>query len=149
MTATIVHSLDWKALPLDTLPYGWRALMATWLERAGVPGPVVEDVRLAASELLTNACRHGPADVEIRMRVEVGAGWVGLGVWDASPQVPQSQPDPLVTLADGADLDAVLAAFAPEELERGRGLGIVQGVGRDFTVVRTTPGKWVRVSFPF
>ncbi|GLZ08198.1 hypothetical protein Acsp03_56640 [Actinomadura sp. NBRC 104412] len=149
MKATMVPALDCTAWPVRTLPSSWRMLMGSWLTKTHVPGPVVEDVQLAASELITNACQHAPAGTKVRLRIRAGAGWVGLGVWDASPQVPKAKPDPLVALADGDNLDAVLAVLSADDVEHGRGLAIVNQVARDFTVVRTTPGKWVRVLVTF
>ena len=145
----MVSALDCTAWPVRTLPSSWRTLLDSWLTKAHVPGPVVDDVRLAANELITNACEHAPAGTQVKLRIRAGCGWVGLGVWDASPQVPKARPDPLVALEDGDDLDAVLAVLPSDAVERGRGLAIVNQVARHFTVIRTTPGKWVCVMVPF
>jgi anti-sigma regulatory factor (Ser/Thr protein kinase) len=110
-----------------------RALLDGWLS-AAVGEDLAGTVRLAASELATNAVRHGrlPADANMRLLVDVD---------DRSVRVALKQP----TSAANA------AVVAPENRGVGGfGLAIVEGVANEWGVEAGPPGSvWFEVDrFP-
>lgn len=92
---------------------------------------LVDAVVLAASELVTNAVRHGRPPV--RMELQRQENQVRLDVHDGNPTEPPTAP---------ADADDVA--------ESGRGMGIVQAVADDVAVEQVEDdGKVVRATFRF
>ncbi|WP_241837511.1 ATP-binding protein [Streptomyces sp. CB02115] len=61
-----------------------RRTTAAFLQRVPVPEPLVSDIVLAVSELVTNAIVHGDGDV--CLRVSVGGQEVRVSVSDQSPE---------------------------------------------------------------
>jgi anti-sigma regulatory factor (Ser/Thr protein kinase) len=142
MTTTMIEDLEWTALPVGSLARSWRILLASRLERAGITAAPADDILLAASELITNACRHAPPSQRITLRVRFGVCWAWVGVWDAGNEPPRPKPQPAL---DG-DLDEIIAALD----EGGRGLQIVKALTPEFNVDPTPPtGKWVSCRFCF
>ncbi|MFC4053528.1 ATP-binding protein [Actinomadura syzygii] len=82
-----------------------------------------DDVKLIASELVTNAVLHTP-EREIRARLTREACGVWLGVWDSSDVMPVRRDD-----GDGLG---------------GRGLPLVAALASECGAFRALPyGKWV------
>ncbi|MDQ6848573.1 MAG: ATP-binding protein [Actinomycetota bacterium] len=98
------------ALPRDTRsPAYARAWVAE--QTADLPRDVVDNALLVVSELVTNAVRHGRADVVLTL--ETLAGGIRISVSDASdrmPVAPSASPDP--DLPDGRGLLIVAATAA-------------------------------------
>lgn len=93
---------------------------------AGLPAPVVDDVLLVVTELVTNAVEHGRAPVCLELVVRRGA--VEVGVTDGSPRRPR--------------------ALAPSTTgEGGRGIALVVAVASSWGVDPHEGGKrvWARV----
>ncbi|MFE0730232.1 ATP-binding protein [Streptomyces antibioticus] len=91
---------------------------------AAVPARTVDLARLVVSELVTNALRHAPGPVRLRLRLAASA--VEIAVWDGDPALPR----PCV----------------PDPTRVGRhGLEIVRAVADEFHAVRETAGKRVVV----
>jgi len=99
-----------------------RVFLSRLLDGWGVPDHVIEDASLLASELLSNAVRHGAGSVTLR--VEVDHGVVQVRVHDDDPGVPA------VRESDPASVD-------------GRGLFIVQYVADQWGSDPDDPGKTV------
>ncbi|GAB7110390.1 ATP-binding protein [Streptomyces phaeofaciens JCM 4814] len=87
-----------------------------------VPARIVDLARLVVSELVTNALRHAPGPVLLRLRVAGPA--VEIVVWDSDPALPRPcDPDPARV---------------------GRhGLEIVKAVADEFDAMREAVGKRV------
>ncbi|MFC6879525.1 MULTISPECIES: ATP-binding protein [Actinomadura] len=82
--------LDWKALPSASLPGTVRLLLEQRLAGRGLLpllGGRADDLYLATSELLTNACKETPY-AEIHYRSTFGRHCVWIGVWDSSDRIP-------------------------------------------------------------
>ncbi|MFI8437130.1 ATP-binding protein [Streptomyces sp. NPDC079020] len=60
-----------------------RRAATAFLRRSGISGPVVDDVALAATELVTNAIRHG--DGAVHLCVSAVGGELRVSVTDQSP----------------------------------------------------------------
>ncbi|HET6915128.1 MAG TPA: ATP-binding protein, partial [Acidimicrobiales bacterium] len=89
--------------------------------------PLIEDVRLVTSELVTNAVTH--AGTEVTVSIEQNAAVVTLTVQDGSSLVPRMSPDDL---------------WAPS----GRGLMLVAALSSDWGVLTGSAGfKSVWASF--
>ncbi|SEE40156.1 ATP-binding protein [Streptomyces sp. Ag109_O5-10] len=106
-----------------------RHRTAAFLTRAAAAGfgsTVSERVlglaQLVVSELVTNACKHAPGPVLLRLRRAEAA--VEVEVWDSHPEIP---------VAERAD---------PYRVGR-HGLEIVQAVAAEFTVLPDAAGKRV------
>ncbi|MER6535422.1 ATP-binding protein [Streptomyces sp900105755] len=106
-----------------------RHRTAAFLTRAAAAGfgsTVSERVlglaQLVVSELVTNACKHAPGPVLLRLRRAEAA--VEVEVWDSHPEIP---------VAERAD---------PYRVGR-HGLEIVQAVAAEFTVLPEAAGKRV------
>jgi signal transduction histidine kinase/DNA-binding NarL/FixJ family response regulator len=99
------------------------------LETRSIPAPVIEDVVLLGSELVTNAIIHGHPPVELRIRGT--ASQVILEVFDAATFYPRRMR-PL------------------QSEEHGRGLGIVEVLAREWGTRMTDNGKavWCAVEIP-
>lgn len=97
-----------------------RRTLGRFLEARAVPTPMVHDVQLIASELVTNAMQHGaPGSVGIEVLVRADVD-VTLAVANVGPV--------------GA-LPPVAAWHAPNGLSvGGRGLGIVRSLAADVEV---------------
>jgi anti-sigma regulatory factor (Ser/Thr protein kinase) len=96
-------------LPRDeSAPGRARAYLTDELHRLAVRPEAVEDAVLIASELVTNAYRHGRRG-DVRLIVSLAAGTLRLTVADQTPYVP---------LPDAED--------AEEDAECGRGLFLVE-----------------------
>ncbi|MCX4743843.1 ATP-binding protein [Streptomyces antibioticus] len=111
-----------------------RALTADFLTAAprgggqgsggAVPARTVDLARLVVSELVTNALRHAPGPVLLRLRLAASA--VEITVRDGDPALPRP--------------------CAPDPTRIGRhGLEIVRAVADEFHTVRETAGKRVVV----
>jgi anti-sigma regulatory factor (Ser/Thr protein kinase) len=84
---------------------------------ADLPQPVVEDMLLVVSELVTNAVRHGKAEVSLRLALQPDR--VRIAVHDSSdelPVVPASQPS--IDRPTGRGLLIVAATAADWGIER-------------------------------
>ena len=98
-----------------------------------LPADLAEDAKLLASELVTNAVRHGRPDVTVR--VSLHPPWIGVSVEDEGAAVPSTD-------------------IAPPDLESfsGRGLMIVDRMSSTWGVIPTDPppGKtvWFRLDKP-
>jgi anti-sigma regulatory factor (Ser/Thr protein kinase) len=98
-----------------------RRFVADRLDRVAVDRHVVDDLRLAASELVTNAVEHGnPKPVVIELGVATGV--VSLSVTSHSPH------DQVAPVSDWVVAGA-------DEIT-GRGLGIVRNLADDVSVSR-------------
>lgn len=103
------------------------------LKVLAVPEDIIEDVLLAASELVANATEHAHGPYEITLRAT--AKDLMCEVYDYSPEIPEIPAFPPGGLIDpdpedrGGGLEALSARMA----ERGRGLYIVH---------RLTNGAW-------
>ena len=98
-----------------------RNLLAGWR----MPG-LVEPVVLAASELVTNAFRHG--EPPVRLTVRRSSARVSVGVSDSSPRLPA-------------------AGVAPVSADAGRGMAIVDLVATETGTRADEPGKVVWAGF--
>lgn len=144
--AKVPRVLDWKALPsagtagAARLLLERRVLVGGW---APLINERVDDLCLATSELVTNACAETP-ETPIRFRVAFGARAVWLGVWDASHVLPL-EPAPV----DELDF-AVLDGLPEDQLVTGRGLALVRALADECGVTPTPPnGKWVWAEFAY
>jgi anti-sigma regulatory factor (Ser/Thr protein kinase) len=72
------------------------------------PSGLVDDALVLASELVTNAVRHGRADIELRIRADNDT--VRVEVSDASPEPPRLVPAQTLTETGRGLL--ILAAIA-------------------------------------
>ncbi|MFI0454542.1 ATP-binding protein [Actinomadura sp. 6N118] len=110
-----------------------RAFVVDQAHAAGLPGGLVEDLELAASELATNAIRHGtPA-------TNGGTFTVSFEVIDghaALLRVDNPDPSP-ISIPNGTRMPGV-------DAEGGRGLAILRGLGAHVGIV---PGGAVTASF--
>jgi anti-sigma regulatory factor (Ser/Thr protein kinase) len=98
-----------------------RRFVADRLDGVVADADIVDDLRLAASELVTNAVEHGdPRRVVVELGVETGV--VSLSVTSHSPH------DNVAPVSDWAVADAAETA--------GRGLGIVRTLADDVVVSR-------------
>ncbi|MFI2237116.1 ATP-binding protein [Streptomyces chrestomyceticus] len=89
----------------------------------------LEDIRLCASELATNAVLHGvPPGREFCVQIEVRGGLVLLGVRDSGDGLPEGRPESV-------------------ELSAGRGLFLLRALADDFGVTQHVVGKTVWVVF--
>jgi anti-sigma regulatory factor (Ser/Thr protein kinase) len=64
--------------------------------RGHIPPKALDDVRLIASELVTNSVRHGQAGPggRVHLRIEVEHDTVRVEVTDPGPGLPRRRPDP-------------------------------------------------------
>src|SRR3712207_4756454 len=118
------------ALPIwpDSTPAA-RAFLSRLLDGWGVPDDVINDASLLATELLSNAVKHGSGLVTLR--VEVEGGVVHVGVHD------DAAGQPVVEDSDPTSLG-------------GRGLFIVDCVADDWGSDPDDRGKtvWFRLRTP-
>ncbi|MEU7783822.1 ATP-binding protein [Amycolatopsis sp. NPDC049159] len=114
-------------LPADvTAPALARHEIRTALLARGVCERRLDDVLLAASELVTNAFEHGERPQ--RMELEYSGGHLTLRVYDTGPLLPE------------------LRAPSPAEA-RSRGLVLVQALSVDWGFERCPGGKYVWAVF--
>ena len=98
-----------------------RRFVAELLDDVAADADIVEDLQLAASELVTNAVEHGdPRPVVVEVVVDTGV--VSLSVSSQSPY------DSVAPVSDWIIADA--------EATSGRGLGIVRTLADDVSVSR-------------
>ncbi|MFI8339131.1 PAS domain S-box protein [Streptomyces sp. NPDC085639] len=120
-----------RTLVLDAAPSsvaeGRRFLRATLEEWGKDDEQLRETACLLASELLSNAVRHGSGPVRLRMR-QAGRE-LGVEVCDASPVLPQ-------------------ARFAAPDAESGRGLLLVDSLASSWGTLPTADGKAVWFALP-
>ena len=109
----------------DTAPSVARRALRSLLRGWRLPG-LVEPVVLAASELVTNAFRHGEPPVQLTVRRTNGR--VSVAVGDGSPTLP------------------VRTSAAPEA-QNGRGMVIVESVASETGSRRERAGKVVWAGF--
>ncbi|WP_240771487.1 ATP-binding protein [Nocardioides sp. GY 10113] len=93
-----------------------------------LPGPVVDDAELLASELVSNAVVHGAPDVRLTVTAHPDA--LDVGVRDGSSVLPRVSPGP-------ASADAA----------HGRGLRIVQRLAQNWGVAPSASGNGKTVWF--
>lgn len=123
-----VEPRSWRLGPEPSSVRGVRRSLGEWLEARGIPRPAVDDARLVASELLTNACRVAASSVELRAVLEPGS--ITLEVEDDGP--------------GRHDLDA-LGHEPPDPLaDSERGLHVVRRVADDVCVTSSPEGSVVR-----
>ncbi|HUP76052.1 MAG TPA: ATP-binding protein [Acidimicrobiales bacterium] len=70
-----------------------RRFAREWAVAHAVPPPVVDDIELVVSELVTNAVRHGAPPIELDL-VEDSGGAIRCEVYDASADVPRMKAAP-------------------------------------------------------
>lgn len=120
-----------RTVVLDAAPSsvaeGRRFLRATLAAWGKDDEQLCETACLLASELLSNAVRHGGGPVRLRLR-QAGRE-LGVEVCDASPVLPQ-------------------ARFAAPDAESGRGLLLVDSLARSWGTLPTAEGKAVWFSLP-
>lgn len=104
-----------------------RGLVRDQLDRAGVGAVALDAAVLVASELVTNAVRHGTGRIVLLLRA--GPDGFRIGVSDESPRTP--------------------AVVSPYE-GGGRGMLVVEAVSSGWEVERRPVGKtvWVRFALP-
>jgi len=106
---------DWEyALRIPHSPLGpgiVRAHVRAVLTRYRVPGSLLDDVELVASELVTNslACTRDP----VAVRLVRAGGRLRLSVWDSSPFPPREAPGPNLDAESGRGV-RLLRACADE-----------------------------------
>lgn len=98
-----------------------RRFVAERLDGMAADRCIVDDLRLAASELVTNALEHGEHEPVV-VALEVSTGVVSLSVTSRSPH------DHVAPVSDWAVADAAEIT--------GRGLGIVRTLADDVSVSR-------------
>ncbi|HEX3788973.1 MAG TPA: ATP-binding protein [Pseudonocardiaceae bacterium] len=114
-------------LPADTRSARQaREFVTSALDSWSVPEELVQDIVLAASELVSNAVEHGCG--EVAMELGLGNDRITLRVRDESLDAPQRQP---------SDVRSV----------RGRGLAIVEALSVDWGYLPAEDGKWVWAEF--
>jgi len=106
-----------------------RAFLSRLLDGWGVPEDVIDDASLLATELLSNAVKHGSGLVTLR--VEVDDGVIQVKVHDDAAGLP---------VVENSDPTSV----------RGRGLFIVECVADQWGSDPDDPGKtvWFRLQAP-
>jgi anti-sigma regulatory factor (Ser/Thr protein kinase) len=97
----------------------------TLADRLG--GPILEDALVLASEMVTNVIRH--AGTPLTLSVEIHRGYVRM------------------TVTDGALPFDVQFGTESDELESGRGIGIIAALSRRWGVGATPIGKsiWAEI----
>ncbi|WP_055495978.1 ATP-binding protein [Streptomyces sp. TP-A0356] len=74
-----------------------------------VTGGIVSLAQLVVSELVTNACKHAPGPVRLRLRLADEA--VEVEVWDSHPDIPTArQADPYRVGQHGLEIVKAVAA---------------------------------------
>ncbi|WP_167504699.1 ATP-binding protein [Streptomyces malaysiensis] len=102
-----------------------RAALRRTLAQLDLPGEVVSDAVLAASELIANAIEHACGPYEMRLR-RTDAG-LTCEIQDGDPHIP-GRPRSLVAAPLGSELqgsDSTRDDLAESLPERGRGMSIV------------------------
>jgi anti-sigma regulatory factor (Ser/Thr protein kinase) len=102
-----------------------RAAVREYAVDHGIDGRVLEALLLVASELVSNAVRHGEAPITLCLERR-GDGALRVEVCDA-----------------GATLEPVAGVRSGELATTGRGLAIVSEYARDWRVERRADGKSV------
>ncbi|MGX5215031.1 ATP-binding protein [Streptomyces violaceus] len=97
--------------------------------RVTVAPHTADDVRLAVSELVTNAARHAPGPGCMELQTAGGGRIVRITVWDASPALPQTRP-------------------AAPNRAGGHGLAIVQALSSHLLIQRSGEGKQITAEIP-
>ncbi|MFG2323524.1 ATP-binding protein [Streptomyces sp. NPDC048568] len=97
--------------------------------RVAVPPAAADDIRLVASELVTNATRHAPGPGSLELRRAHHGRTLLITVRDTSPVMPQPQP---------AD---------PRRIG-GHGLRIVSALSSALIVKRAAGGKQITAELP-
>jgi anti-sigma regulatory factor (Ser/Thr protein kinase) len=108
----------------DSIPAA-RAFLTRLLDGWGIEDSVIEDAALLASELMSNAVKHGAGVVDLK--VEADDGLLRVGVHDGGDKVP------------------VVVNEAGPDSPGGRGLWIVQSVAHNWgsDTSGDEPGKTV------
>jgi anti-sigma regulatory factor (Ser/Thr protein kinase) len=106
---------------LDSIPAA-RAFLARLLDGWGIADEVIDDASLLASELMSNAVKHGGGVVDLQIEAEDGL--LHVGVHDNS---------------DGAPTITEAGPSSPG----GRGMWIVQSVAHDWGTDPDASGKTV------
>ncbi|MEV7288337.1 ATP-binding protein [Streptomyces sp. NPDC093252] len=88
-----------------------RAAVKAFLRRSGLVGPVLDDVVLALSELVTNAIEHGDGPVDLLVRAAEGRL--------------------LISVVDSDPAPAVLKEAGPDDVS-GRGIALVNALADDW-----------------
>jgi len=101
--------------PSTLTPGQARGWASRELLKQGVPGPTVDRVAVAVSELVTNACLYGPSDSTVMVSVRLVSAGIEVAVHDFG-SIP---PERWNTSVDG---------------EHGRGLSIVRAMALLFDV---------------
>jgi anti-sigma regulatory factor (Ser/Thr protein kinase) len=120
-SARLVLSLDMS----PDSPGVARAAVREYAEDRGLDGRVLEAVLVVASELVSNAVRHGEAPITLCLERR-GDGALRVEVCDG-----------------GATLEPVAGVRSGELATTGRGLAIVSEYARDWRVERRADGKSV------
>lgn len=106
-----------------------RRFVTTQLDRWAVSSNIVSDAVLVASELVTNALRHGAAPR--RLELELSPDRLRIAVSDAGSGRPRRRA------SDQADDD-------DDDQENGRGLALLEAIGSDWgTEAKAATGKCV------
>ena len=75
--------------PSTLTPGQARCWASRILHAQGVPGPAVDRVAVAVSELVTNACVHGPSDSTVMVSVRLVSAGIEIAVHDSGSVPPQ------------------------------------------------------------
>jgi anti-sigma regulatory factor (Ser/Thr protein kinase) len=70
-----------------------RRFARAWAAERALPEPVVEDIELVVSELVTNAIRHGEPPIELELS-QPTAGTIRGEIRDGSDVAPAPKPAP-------------------------------------------------------
>ena len=154
---TFSNELVCTEMPSMTLPGTVRVLLDAHLkerrttQRLRIPDELIDDVLLATSELVNNACEATPyAAITFKGILERQAIWIG--VWDSSREEPRPRRV-LVEVDDIApDANCLNEGYEPSDIG-GWGIPIVMTLcpaeDRDITWTNNPSGKWVWARFRF
>jgi len=101
-----------------------RARQRLWELDGALAPDGAGQARLLVSELVTNALMHGPRQGQLRLRVELGADWMRVAVYDPGagfePARPPARPPPGATQGRGLYLlDQIAARWGTERTPEG------------------------------
>jgi anti-sigma regulatory factor (Ser/Thr protein kinase) len=149
----VLDEVEHSGLPSADFPRTVRVLLATRLQGSSLaermPPGMVDDIYLAASELVTNACEARRLEaITFKARFEARAVWVG--VWDSSDEAPRPKRVVERELDDIKPAPNALDEGYESEDIGGWGLALVMALTGDRNVEPTRPrGKWVSARFSF